>query len=238
LSQVVGATVTIDKHGTETGDRKSPPERHRISRDVPSTSEQRHAISSLNAAAPIPRFTRRMQWNVKFHQADGNEFRRQETTGDTVTQVAEIQEPPQDRGEGVPLCGGGRLPAKFRAKPSLPVVAGLRPKQVRAAMMLAQGVMAKDVASFLAVSPETVSRWRGQPTFHLFVRELIQESIEATKLGLVSLLPEAIQRLGQLMFNLDDEMALKGINLLFSKAGPLLMAINSGVQPPPAANSV
>lgn len=178
-----------------------------------------------------------MQWYVKFHQVDGD-ARRHETTGDTVTQVAEIQELPQNLGGGVPLCGDSPLPTKFRAKPSLPVVPGLRPKQVQAAMMLVQGRMAKDVAVFVGVSPETVSRWRTQPAFQLLIRELLQESIDTTKLGLVSLFAESIQRLGQVMFNLDDEMALKGINLLFTKAGPLLAAMNAEVQRPLAENSV
>lgn len=78
--------------------------------------------------------------------------------------------------EGVPV--DGPVSKKYRAKHMLPVVPGLRPKQVLAATMLAEGRMAKEVALLLEVSPETVSRWRAQPAFQLLVRELLQESIE------------------------------------------------------------
>src|SRR5437773_9949667 len=73
---------------------------------------------------------------------------------------------------------------------ALPVVAGLRPKQVRAAMMLVEGRMAKEVACHLHVSPETVSRWRSQPAFQLLIGNMLRESIDATKLGLLSLFSE------------------------------------------------
>ena len=130
------------------------------------------------------------------------------------------------------------MPTKFIAKHSLPVVPGLRPKQVKAAMMLVQGRMAKEVAVTLHVSPETVSRWRVQPAFQLLVRELVQDSIEATKLGLVSLFAESIVQLRGLIYGLDDPHALKAISLLFSKAGPVLAAMNAEVQRPLAENSV
>ena len=155
-----------------------------------------------------------------------------------MTQVAEIQELPQDLGEGIRLGGDDPLLTKFRAKCSLPVVPGLRPKQVQAAIMLVQGRMAKEVAVFVGVSPETVSRWRAQSEFQLLMRELLQDSIEATKFGLVSLFSDSIVQLRQLMFTLDDDKALKAIGLLYSKAGPVLAAINAEVQRPLAENSV
>jgi hypothetical protein len=154
-----------------------------------------------------------------------------------MTQAAEMQELPQDLSEGIPLGGDDPLPTKFIAKHSLPVVPGLRPKQVKAAMMLVQGRMAKEVAVFVGVSPETVSRWRVQPAFQLLIRELLQESIDATKLGLVSLFAESIVQLRGLIQGFDEQNALKAINLLFNKAGPVLAAINAEVQRPLAGNS-
>lgn len=138
-------------------------------------------------------------------------------------------------GEDVPVASTP-VPANVQTRSAPPTVRGLRPKQVRAAMMLAQGSRAKDVARYLQVTPETVSRWRAHPAFQGFIRSLLEESIEATKLGLVSLLPESIQRLGQVMFNIDDQVALKGISVLFSRAAPLLTAINAEVRQPAATS--
>ena len=117
-------------------------------------------------------------------------------------------------------------PVPITKRVPLPVVAGLRPKQVLAAMMLVQGRMAKEVAGHLHVSPETVSRWRVQPAFQLLIRELLQESIDATKLGLVSLFVESIVHLRGLMNAFDDDRAIKAISLLLSKAGPVLAAMS------------
>ena len=100
-----------------------------------------------------------------------------------------------------------------------------------------EGRAKKEVAFFLHVSPETVSRWRVQPAFQLLIRELLQESIDATKLGLVSLFAESIVQLRGLIYGLDDQNALKAISLLFNKAGSVLAAINAEVQRPLAGNS-
>ena len=121
---------------------------------------------------------------------------------------------------------------------ALRVVAGLRPKQVRAAMMLVEGRMAKEVAWHLHVSPETVSRWRNEPEFQLLIQDLLRESIDATKLGLLSLFSESIVHLRQIMSVInDDATQLKAISLLFSKAGPVLAAISAEVQRPLTRNA-
>jgi hypothetical protein len=127
-------------------------------------------------------------------------------------------------------------PIPVTKRVALPVVAGLRPKQVLAAMMLVEGRMAKDVAQYLHVSPETVSRWRSHAAFQLLMGDLLQESIDATRLGLVSLCSESILHLRGLIWALDDKTALKAISLLFSKAGPVLAAVSSEVQRPPPRN--
>ena len=121
---------------------------------------------------------------------------------------------------------------------ALPVVAGLRPKQVLAAMKLVEGRMAKEVAWYLHVSPETVSRWRSEPAFQLLIQDLLRESIDATKLGLLSLFSESIVHLRQIMSVInDDATQLKAISLLFSKAGPVLAAISAEVHRPSIRNS-
>ena len=97
--------------------------------------------------------------------------------------------------------------------------------------------MAKEVAQYLRVSPETVSRWRALPEFQVLIRDLLRDSIDATKLGLLSLCSESIGHLRGLIRGMDDEMALKAITLLFSKAGPVLAAMSAEVQRPLTGNS-
>lgn len=151
-----------------------------------------------------------------------------ETTEDAATEVAHAR----PVGYDVPVSFDAPVPRKLRTKPPLPVVPGLRPKQVHAAMMLVEGRMAKDVAAFLEVSPETVSRWRTQPAFQVLMHQLLQDSIDATKFGLVSLFADSIMQLRCLVNAIEDETALKAIALLFSKAGPMLTAINAEVHRP------
>jgi len=148
-----------------------------------------------------------------------------------------------DEGSGGIVVGGdgnfnvtGRLlPISCMGAP--PVVAGLRPKQVRAAMLLTEGWMAKEVARVMKVAPETVSRWRSQPAFQLLIRALLHDVIEAARLGLVSLCSESIAHLRGLMSAIDEKTQLKAISLLFSKAGPLLAAISAEVQRPLTRNA-
>ena len=150
-----------------------------------------------------------------------------------MTKIATAQEYEVSDGIIVNYEGGPMPVAKRKA---LPVVAGLRPKQVLAAMMLVEGRMAKEVAQYLRVSPETVSRWRALPAFQALVRDMVQDSIDATKLGLLSLCSESIGHLRGLIRGMDDEMALKGITLLFSKAGPVLAAMSAEVERPVTGN--
>jgi len=131
---------------------------------------------------------------------------------------------------------GISMPVVTMRNVALPVIAGLRPKQVLAAMMIVEGRMAKEVAQYLRVSPETVSRWRALPAFQALVRDMVQDSIDATKLGLLSLCSESIGHLRGLIRGMDDEMALKAITLLFSKAGPVLAAMSAEVQRPVTGN--
>ncbi len=68
------------------------------------------------------------------------------------------------------------------------------------------------------------------------MHELLQESIAATRLGLVSLFSESIVHLRGLLNAFDNETALKAISLLFTKAGPVLTAINAEVQQRPTTD--
>lgn len=107
------------------------------------------------------------------------------------------------------------------------VVRELRPRQVQAANLLVQGMQGKEVAMVMKVAEETVSRWRQQPEFQALMRDLLQESVDATKLGLVSLCVESIVHLRGLVRSFDDATALKAISLILGKVGPVLGVIGT-----------
>ena len=118
---------------------------------------------------------------------------------------------------------------------SAPVsVEGLRPRQVIAASLLVQGRRGKDIAAALGVSAETVSRWRQQPEFQAFMHRLLQETIDRTKLGLVSLCAESIDCMRGLLRTLNDDTTLKAVALILGKVGPVLGVIGAEVRQTPA----
>ena len=104
----------------------------------------------------------------------------------------------------------------------------LRPKQVRAATSLVSGQQGKDVAAMLGVAPETLSRER-RPEFKALVHELLQDTIDSARLGLVSvsLCAESVEHLKCLIRSLHDQTSLAAIALVLSKAGPMLHAIDA-----------
>lgn len=133
-------------------------------------------------------------------------------------------------------AAGGLIPTANEVQESSStsiVVRELRPKQVLAATLLVQGRQGKEVAKALNVSEETISRWRHRPEFQALMRELLQETIDATRLGIVSLCAESILHLRGLIQSFSDETSLKAITLVLGKVGPVLGVIGTemGRQP-------
>lgn len=113
------------------------------------------------------------------------------------------------------------------------VVRELRPKHVLAATLLVQGRQGKDVAKALNVAEETISRWRHRPEFQALMRELLHETIDATRLGIVSLCAESIDHLRGLVRSFNDDTSLKAIALVLGKVGPVLGVIGEQVRSGP-----
>ena len=113
------------------------------------------------------------------------------------------------------------VPTDTQPSPAM-MVHELRPRQVRAAQMLIEGQRGKDVAAAVGVSPETVSRWKAQPEFQEFTRLLLQDSVDAARLGLIALTGEAIGQLHNLLNAFDDRVALKACALVLGRAAPII----------------
>lgn len=126
----------------------------------------------------------------------------------------------------------GTAPEAREAKAEL--VRCLSPRQVLAVQMLAQGRRGIEVAKALNLTEETVSRWRQRPEFQALMRDLLQETIETTRLGMVSLSAESIEHLRGLVRSFNDQTALKAISLVLGKVGPVLGVIGAEAAKPPA----
>lgn len=123
--------------------------------------------------------------------------------------------------------------ANFTSESTTVVVRDLRPKQVLAASLLVQGRQGKEVAQMVGVSPETISRWRQQAGFQSLMHRLLQETVDAAKLGLVSLCAESILHLRGLIQSFNDGTSLKAITLVLGKVGPVLGVISEEVRESP-----
>jgi hypothetical protein len=86
----------------------------------------------------------------------------------------------------------------------------------------------------VGVSPETISRWRQQTAFQGLMHRLLQETVDAAKLGLVSLCAESILHLRGLIQSFSDDTSLKAITLVLGKVGPVLGVIGTEVRQPTA----
>ena len=114
----------------------------------------------------------------------------------------------------------------------------LRPRQVRAAQMLIEGRRGKDVAAAVGVSPETISRWKATPECQEFTRLLLQDSVDAARLGLIALTGEAIGQLHNLLNAFDDRVALKACALVLGRAAPIIGILGEELRRPPEMKRV
>lgn len=72
---------------------------------------------------------------------------------------------------------------------------GLTPSQEKAALLLAGGMTAREVASAINCTPETISRWKAQPAFEAYYNAIRWDTLEAGRERLRSGVMEAINEL-------------------------------------------
>jgi len=98
-----------------------------------------------------------------------------------------------------------------------------------------------DASSILATS--TISRNerpRSGPFFFSVLlckdltHDLLMQSVDAARMGLVSLCAESVDHLRGLVRSFHDGTSLKAITLILTKAGPVLGLANAELRRPPA----
>jgi predicted transcriptional regulator len=137
--------------------------------------------------------------------------------------VGELRACGQKNGASDPM----QTTTDYKQESTALIVPALRPKQVLAATLLVQGQQGKQVAAMLNISEETVSRWRQQPAFQAMLHQLLQETIDATKLGMLSLTVKAINELHNLVGSFSDATSLKACALVLNRVGPVLGIIGT-----------
>lgn len=96
----------------------------------------------------------------------------------------------------------------------------LKPKQIQAASLLAQGWLCKDVAEELEITPQTISEWRRSATFEAHLNELKMESLKSGITHLQSLVVTAAETIGELMKSGEtDSIRLKAAETVLAHTG-------------------
>jgi len=77
----------------------------------------------------------------------------------------------------------------------------LSPIQIKAATLLASGQKAKDVASEIICTPETISHWKKKPEFEAYLNQLRQDLLEQGRELLRSSVADAMTTMRDIVTN-------------------------------------
>ena len=101
-------------------------------------------------------------------------------------------------------------------------IGGLSARQRVAAAMLAAGETGRGTAAKVAVSEDTVSRWRRIPEFQSLIVGLIREAEDGAFERLHALRLRAVERLGELTASKNELVALRAlVEVLDRTADPM-----------------
>lgn len=96
----------------------------------------------------------------------------------------------------------------------------LKPRQVQAAILLAHGMLCKDVAQKVGVSAQTISNWQKEPEFEALVNRVKLEALEASRTQVQGLARLAVATLENILREgSSDAIRLKAVEVVFAHAG-------------------
>lgn len=81
----------------------------------------------------------------------------------------------------------------------------LKPTQIKAAALLAQGWQCQAVAKEVGVTPQTISDWKRNSEFEAYVNTIAMESLAAARSYLQGLAETAVKNLEELMTSAESE---------------------------------
>ncbi len=95
----------------------------------------------------------------------------------------------------------------------------LTKRQIRAAQLEASGMMAKDIADELNVTPQTISSYRRLDEYRVLVSKIAQASLKAAQLKLIESSSQAVDTIICMMVGGDDATKLKAAELILKLVG-------------------
>ena len=95
----------------------------------------------------------------------------------------------------------------------------LSPKQIAVAQLLVSGMSGITACAQVGIDPATLSRWKQQSLFRIYVFQLLKEIEEESIQGLQALKAKAAQRIGELMENPNPYVSLKAAESILDRAG-------------------
>ncbi len=99
-------------------------------------------------------------------------------------------------------------------------MANLKPKQEQAAFLLASGMLGKDVANTVGVTPETISSWRKDENFEICINRYRLEYVESARERLRLMTGKALSALEELIDKgSTDTVKLKACSEVIKHAG-------------------
>lgn len=96
----------------------------------------------------------------------------------------------------------------------------LKPKQIHAATLLAQGLLCKDVAEAVGVSAQTISNWQKDLHFEALLNRIKLETLEASRTQMQGLARLAVATLENILQGgSSDAIRLKAAEVVFAHVG-------------------
>ncbi len=90
----------------------------------------------------------------------------------------------------------------------------LTKRHIRAAQLEASGMMAKDIADELKVTPQTISSYRRLDEYQVLVSKIAQATLRAAQLKLIESTSQAVDMINYMMVGGDDATKLKAAELI------------------------
>ncbi len=95
----------------------------------------------------------------------------------------------------------------------------LQPNQIRAALLLSTGMLHKDVATVVKVTPATLCNWQKNDDFIIFLNSIVAQNVEAARLQMTNLSFKSLSVMHELLNSKNDNVRLQACKIVLSGNG-------------------